>query len=191
MSLHDLYLISPQLAVAGVGVLVILLDLLVTRKDVLPVVAFIGLVVPLLLLLHQVSITGASYTLLVGSSEFQADALQGSFSLDKFSLFFNFLILGSVALVILASEDYVWQMARFRGEYFGLLLFSATGMMLLASATELITIYISLELTTLPLAALAAFLMTSKSSEAAMKFLIIGAISMPARAARAAANISV
>ena len=57
------------------------------------------------------------------------------------------------------------------------MLFSATGMMLLASATELITIYISLELTTLPLAALAAFLMTSKSSEAAMKFLIIGAIS--------------
>ena len=102
MSLHDLYLISPQLAVAGVGVLVILLDLLVPRKDVLPVVAFIGLVVPLLLLLHQVSITGAPYTLLVGSSEFQADALQGSFSLDKFSLFFNFLILGSVALVILA-----------------------------------------------------------------------------------------
>ena len=177
MSLHDLYLISPQLAVAGVGVLVILLDLLVPRKDVLPAVAFIGLVVPLLLLLHQVSITGAPYTLLVGWSEFQGDALQGSFSLDKFSLFFNFLVLGSVALVILASEDYVRQMARFRGEYFGLLLFSATGMMLLASATELITIYISLELTTLPLAALAAFLMTSKSSEAAMKFLIIGAIS--------------
>jgi NADH-quinone oxidoreductase subunit N len=68
-------------------------------------------------------------------------------------------------------------MERFQGEYYGLILFSATGMMLLASATELITIYISLELTTLPLAALAAFLMTSKSSEAGMKFLIIGAIS--------------
>ena len=130
MSLHDLYLISPQLAVAAVGLLVILLDLLVPRKDVLPAVAFVGLVVPLLLLLHQVSITGASFTFLTGWSEFKPDALQGSFSVDEFSLFFNFLVLGSVALVVLASEDYVRQMPRFRGEYFGLLLFSASGMML-------------------------------------------------------------
>jgi NADH-quinone oxidoreductase subunit N len=66
---------------------------------------------------------------------------------------------------------------RFQGEYFGLILFAATGMMLLAAATELITIYVSLELTTLPLAALTAFLLNKNSSEAGMKFLIIGAIS--------------
>ena len=52
--------------------------------------------------------------------------------------------------MIVASTDYVKRMQQFRGEYYGLILFSATGMMLLAAATELITIYISLELTTLP-----------------------------------------
>ena len=55
--------------------------------------------------------------------------------------------------MVLASTEYVKLMPRFRGEYFGLLLFSATGMMLLAAATELITIYVALELTSLPIAA--------------------------------------
>ena len=72
--------------------------------------------------------------------------------------------------MVLASTEYVRMMPRFQGEYFGLLLFSATGMMLLAAATELITIYVALELTTLPLAALAAFLMNGRSSEAGVKF---------------------
>ena len=57
------------------------------------------------------------------------------------------------------------------------MLLSASGMMLLASATELITIYVALELTTLPLVAIAAFLPNARSSEAGMKFLVIGAIS--------------
>ena len=50
-------------------------------------------------------------------------------------------------------------------------------MMLLASTTELIAIYVSLELTSLPLVALAAFLRDSRSSEAGLKFLILGAMS--------------
>jgi NADH-quinone oxidoreductase subunit N len=78
---------------------------------------------------------------------------------------------------VLASTDYVGRMERNQGEYFGLILLSATGMMLLVGATELITIFISLELTTLPLAALAAFLFSARSCEAGMKFLIIGALS--------------
>ena len=57
------------------------------------------------------------------------------------------------------------------------MLLSATGMMLLVAANELITIYIALELITLPLAALAAFMPNGRSSEAGMKFLIVGAIS--------------
>ena len=80
-------------------------------------------------------------------------------TVDQFALFFKFLVLGVAALIVLASVDYVSKVQRFQGEYYGLILFSATGMMLLAAAGELITIYISLELTTLPLAALAAFLM--------------------------------
>lgn len=174
MTVHDVYLISPQLAMAGLGILVILLDLVVGRKGILVGVAFLGLLAPAALGIVQVFDLNRS-----GLDNLVPDTsiLSQSLAVDYFSLFFNFLVLSATGLVILASVDYVQRMERNQGEYFGLILLSATGMMLLVAATELITIYISLELTTLPIAALAAFLLTAKSSEAGMKFLIIGALS--------------
>jgi len=182
MSVHDFYVISPYLAMAGAGLLVILLDLMLPlrAKGLLPYIAFAALAGPFAMSLIQFYDLSGTTNLLQGSGAFATEEpsiLLGTLSVDRFALFFNFLIVGSAALVILASTDYVRNMERFQGEYFALILFSATGMMLLAAATELITIYISLELTTLPLAALSAFLMTRSSSEAGMKFLIIGAIS--------------
>ena len=180
MSAHDLYVISPYVGVAGVAVLVILLDLFVERKGLLPIFAFLGLLAPLALSLIQAFDLGDSLNLVRGAEPFsatQASILLNSLSVDRFALFFNFLVLAASGLVILASSDYVRQVPRFQGEYYGLMLFSATGMMLLAAATELITIYIALELTTMPLIALAAFMNNARSSEAGVKFFIIGAIS--------------
>ncbi|MCH9017249.1 MAG: NADH-quinone oxidoreductase subunit N [Chloroflexi bacterium] len=182
MSVHDFYVISPYLAMAGAAVLVILVDLFLPprSKGLLPYVAFAALAGPFVMTLIQSYDLGASTSLLHGAGAFATEdpsILLGTLAVDRFALFFNFLIIGSVALVVLSSADYVRNMERFQGEYFALILFAATGMMLLAAATELITIYVSLELTTLPLAALAAFLMNQRSSEAGMKFLIIGAIS--------------
>jgi len=180
MSVHDLYVISPYLAMAGAAVLIILLDLALPKKALLPYLALAALTAPFVMSLIQFYDLGASANLLKGAGEFSTEdpsILLSALSVDRFALFFNFLIIGCVALVVLASTDYVQSVERFQGEYFGLILFAATGMMLLAAATELITIYVSLELTTLPLAALTAFMLNKNSSEAGMKFLIIGAIS--------------
>ena len=180
MSVHDFYVISPYLAMAGAAVLIILLDLALPKKALLPYLALAALTAPFVMSLIQFYDLGASANLLRGAGEFSTEdpsILLSALSVDRFALFFNFLIIGCVALVVLASTDYVQSVERFQGEYFGLILFAATGMMLLAAATELITIYVSLELTTLPLAALTAFLLNKNSSEAGMKFLIIGAIS--------------
>ena len=183
MNAHDLYVVSPYLAMAGAAALVIILDLLPplstrTGRGLLPYIAFLLLSAPFALSLIQLYDLGQSTNLVRdGQSIGEASILLGSLSVDRFALFFNFLVTGAAALVILASTEYLRQMPRFQGEYLGLLLFSASGMMLLAAATELITIYVALELTTLPLAALGAFLMNRQSSEAGIKFLIIGAIS--------------
>ena len=162
---------------AGLGILVILLDLATGRKGWLAAAAFTGLAAPLLLTLLQLSelvgFPGAD----LGNLTPEGSVLAQSLSVDRFGLFFNLLVVSAAALVILASVDYVKGLARLQGEFYGLLLLSASGMMLLASATELVTIYVALELTTLPLAALAAFLMNARSSEAGMKFLVTGAIS--------------
>lgn len=179
MSLYDLYIISPYVAMAGAAILVIIFDLVSPNKALLPGAAILALLAPFAMSLFQLFDLGDASSLLENSSAAGAasSVLLGSLSVDRFALFFNFLVIAATGLVVAASTEYVGQMNRFRGEYFGLILFSATGMMLLASATELITIYISLELTTMPLAALSAFLMTSRSTEAGMKFLIIGALS--------------
>ena len=180
MSVHDFYVISPYLAMAGAAVLIILLDLALPKKALLPYLALAALTAPFVMSLIQFYDLGASANLLKGAGELSTEdpsILLSALSVDRFALFFNFLIIGCVALVVLASTDYVQSVERFQGEYFGLILFAATGMMLLAAATELITIYVSLELTTLPLAALTAFMLNKNSSEAGMKFLIIGAIS--------------
>ena len=170
MSGEDVRLLSPEIALVGVALLVIGLDLVIQRKSILGLISVVGLLLPL----------GLSIWLWIDVDNEPGKELVGIFgtlTVDQFALFFKFLVLGVVALVVLASSDYVRHLERYQGEYYGLILLSATGMMLLAAAGELIAIYLSLELTTLPLAALAAFLMTSRSSEAGMKFLILSAVS--------------
>ena len=180
MNAHDLYVVSPYLAMAGAATLIIIFDLILGRRihGLLPYLAFLLMAGPFILSLVQFYDLGLGANLVRnGEDGNEASILLGSLAVDRFALFFNFLVTGAVGLVVLASADYVRLLPRFQGEYFGLLLFSATGMMLLAAATELITIYVALELTTLPLAALGAFMMSGRSSEAGIKFLIIGAIS--------------
>lgn len=173
MTTQDLFLVGPYLALAALAMVVIVTDLITRRTGVLVGITFVGLAAPAALSVWQATALSASG----GSLAAAGSVVDYTLSVDGFALFFNFLIIAAVALVALASNDFVRGLPRLQGEYFGLLLLSATGMMLLAAADELITMYIALELTTLPLAALAAFLPNGRSSEAGMKFLIIGAIS--------------
>ena len=176
MTWEDLRLLSPEVAMVGVAIFVILLDLVVTRKGLLGLAAVLGLLIPLgLSIWLWVDVDNEPGRQLVGI--FNLTESRAALTVDQFALFFKFLVIGVAGLVVLASTDYVGKMSRYQGEYFGLILLSATGMMLLAAAGELISIYISLELTALPLAALAAFLMNERSSEAGIKFLILSAIS--------------
>lgn len=174
MTIHDIYLLSPEISMAGLAMLLILVDLVVSRKSVLTIVAVLGLAVPLALsIVLWFDLTGQAATQM--KADFGTEIV--TFVVDKFSLFFKFLLVGATALVILASSEYVSKFKNFHGEFFALVLFATSGMMLLASTVELITIYVSLELTALPIAALAAFMRDSRSSEAGLKFLILSAIS--------------
>ena len=170
MTLHDVYLLSPELSLAALGVVVIILDMMLGRKGALAVVSVLGLAVPLA---FSVSLWSA----LSGEPDARMVGIFDTLVVDKFSLFFKFLVMGVVALVVMSSVGYVSRIGRFQGEYYGLMLFSASGMMMLAATTDLISIYIALELTALPLAALAAFLRDSRSTEAGIKFLLLSAMS--------------
>ena len=170
MSVYDLYLLAPELSLAALAAVLVLVDLVVRNKTVLPILAVLGLAVPLIFSLML-------WFDLSGGDSMQMHGMFDTLVVDKFSLFFKFLLIAAAGVVILSSTDYVQKFARFQAEYYALVLFATTGMMLLASTTELITIYISLELTALPIAALAAFMRDTRSTESGMKFLILSAIS--------------
>ena len=157
------WLIAPEISLGIFALIVIVLDLLFKRKGILPLACIAGLMVSL------------GFTVALWGKEPQS-IFNNTFNSDHYALFFNVIFIGAAFLVILSSIDYVNKFKSFQGEYYALILLSAVGMMLLASTGELISIYISLELTSLSMYALTAFLRDSKSAEAGLKYLLLGAV---------------
>lgn len=103
-------------------------------------------------------------------------AFEGSFSADAFTGFMNLVVLLAAFISVLLSIDYLKRANIERGEFYALMLISAGGMMLMASANDLIVIFIALELLSIPLYILAAFRHPDlKSEESSMKYFILGA----------------
>lgn len=157
------YLITPEIIIVGVALAVILLDLQVKQKGILAAISIAGLVASL-----TVSI--------IFWNEADNVLFGGMLRIDQLSVALNVLLCGATGLVILASRDYVSKFDRFQGEYYALLLISVVGMMFMAASRDLIAIYVSLEATSISLYALTAFLKNRKSSEASLKYLILGAV---------------
>ncbi len=168
MTVQDLWLLSPEIAMAGVAIAIVFADFFVSNKRLLTYAAALLLIIPLLFSLNL-------WFDVVGDTQ-AATGLFGSIVADRFALFFHFLLLGITAAVITASVQYVERLKEFEGEFLALVLFSVTGMLLLVSSRELISIYVALELTALPAAALAAFRRDSLSIEAGLKFIILSAV---------------
>ena len=166
----DLYLLSPEISLLVVALVVILLDLFTKQKWILGAVSLVGLLVPAG---FTISLWGKYATSLDSAL---ATSFGGALVIDQFALFFKLFFLVVTALVILSSIDYSRKFAAFRGEFYAMLLLATMGMMLMASTRELISIFVSLELTGISLYVLAGFLKDPKSSEAGLKYLLLGAV---------------
>ena len=171
LHISDLYLLSPQLSLVFLALIVMVVDLFVKRRIVTVAVALIGLIVPMGFTISQAFLT-ADHTLP------GVHAFYGMLVVDQYAIFFNIIFLIIAAVIILSSYSYVGKYVKADGEFYTLLLFSVTGMMFMASTSELLTIYISLELTSIPLYVMAGLLRTSeRSAEAAVKYVLLGAMS--------------
>jgi len=108
----------------------------------------------------------------------QSRQLQAMFALDAFSIFFKLLFIAAIGMLVMLSEDFLAESRYSPWEYYSLLGFALCGMMFMASGVHLITIYIGLELLSLSSYVLAGFYKSElKSTEAAMKYFILGAVS--------------
>jgi NADH-quinone oxidoreductase subunit N len=101
----------------------------------------------------------------------------GQFSSDPFSAFVKVLILAGGAFALILSIDYNEREELARFEYPVLVLLATVGMMVMASATNMMTLYLGLELQSLALYVLAGFARdTLRSSEAGLKYFVLGAL---------------
>jgi len=165
--LSDLYLLAPELSLTLLALTVMVVDLFVKRRIVIVSVALIGLLVPVAFTISQALTLTGTHT-----------AFFGMLVVDQYSIFFKVIFLLIAAVMVLASYDYIGKYVKADGEFYTLMLLSVVGMMLMASTGELISIYIALELTSIPLYVMAGMIRTNeKSAEAAVKYVLLGAMS--------------
>ena len=160
----DLWAIAPLLALAVTALILLVLDLLPPhdRKDHLALIALAGVLVSLVL----------TFRLWGG----EVRAFRGMVVLDNYALFFNIVIAYATGLALLLSLDYVRRQSIEAGEFYILVMFSAVGMMLMASAGDLIMVFLGLETMSISLYVLAGFFRDRlEAGEASMKYFLLGA----------------
>lgn len=102
----------------------------------------------------------------------------GSVVLDNFATFFSMICIIAAALTILMSDEYLKREGYPVGEYYPLILFTTAGAMWMASGTDLMTIFLGLEVLSVSLYVLAGFFRRqTRSNEAGLKYFFLGAFS--------------
>jgi len=104
-------------------------------------------------------------------------AFGGMFIVDDYGIFFKVLVLGAAALSLLISREYLELRGIARFEFVVLVLLATTGMMLMISANDFLSLYLGLEMQSLALYVIAAFNRDDgKSVEAGLKYFVLGAL---------------
>jgi NADH-quinone oxidoreductase subunit N len=162
----DFYTLLPVILLVVWACALLLVDLFIPkeRKWLTATLAAFGLALALGFTLSQVGRENTGFN--------------GMVVLDGFAVFVNALLLVAGLLGVALAYGYIKRMSIERGEYYTLMLFSLSGMMLMAQAADLIIVFLSLELLSLPLYVLAAFARPrADSEEAGLKYFLLGAFS--------------
>src|SRR5262249_18098422 len=160
---EDIARLAPELVWSGFGMLVMLGDPLVprARKGAIPFLAVLG----------------ASFALLATAlpARRPGPAFGGLLRVDGFSVFLH-AVVGVVALlIILGTTEYLEQEHLPQGEFFALVLFATAGMGVMASAKELVTAFIGLEMSSISSYILASYRRSApRANESAMKYFLLG-----------------
>ncbi len=153
--------LGPEIFLAVIGCAVILADIIwKEQRYVVPIVALAGTAAVILMVTKA---HGLSF--------------DGMYTVDGFGAFFKVVCLLGLILAILMSLRHLEILGVQRiGEYFSLMIFSCVGMMIMASATDLMVLYLGLELMALSVYCLVGLWKDhAKASEAAVKYLLLGA----------------
>ena len=164
-------LLAPHMVVGLTGVLVLVADLVWLRKDGArdgrPWLAYLGIA--------GLAVAGAVTIFMAGT---QAVSVGGTIVFDPMAVFFNLLFIGIGIAIMLVSVDALGDFTAWPAEYYVLVIWCTLGNMLLASVTELFTLFVCFQLTSLPIIALIGFgKRDARAREAGLKYLVIVLIS--------------
>src|SRR5207247_1024284 len=162
--IQDIGAITPELELVAFGMFLLIFDLLIPEKRKLGLIALAGIAISGLFLFR------------LRNTDFSAYG--GVLVLDPFSIFFKLIFLIAAALSIAISLKYLDIERENHGEYYALILFATMGMMFMAGAVDLVTLYIGLETMAIATYVLVGFLRSSqRSNEASLKYFLLGAFS--------------
>ena len=159
----DYSLLIPEYLLGLLAVAIIVVDMLFpkVKKDMLPAIAAGGLIIVFIASLFYID---------------TEDNFAGLIRIDDYTTFFRCFFVATTFAIVIASWQYVQKHLRNPGEYYALLVISTAGATIMASAQELLTAYIGLELLSFSLYILVSYAKDEKRSvEAGMKYLLLGA----------------
>ena len=157
--LTDIYRVLPELIWCAFGVILMLLQPFLKNRQMLTFLAMVGAAIGTL----------STFFGVPGSGFF------GLIQFDTYSLFFHWLVGLITFLVILSSDSYLARENLAGAEFYALILFATAGMGVLASAQELLTAFIGLEMSSISSYVLAGYRRDSiKATEAALKYFLLG-----------------
>ncbi len=161
--LLNLHRVFPEAILCFFGIVIMLADPFVKRTSqrVLAWVSLAGALLALISVHFMAAVGGAGYSNLILA--------------DDFCVFVHVVVILAAALVILGSVDYLDMEDMQSGEFYALVLFATAGMGILASANELVTAFVGLEMSSISSYILAGYRRRApKSNEASLKYFILG-----------------
>jgi len=162
----DLIAVLPEMLILSMAMFVLLLDLFIKRENRFLIYIF-----------TQMTLLGAAFITIYTHEPSVGYFFNGMFVDDSLSDALKLMIYLSTSMFLVYSRSYIALRGMYRGEFYSLVLFAMLGMMLLVSGQHFLTLYMGLELLSLCLYALVALDRdNARSTEAAMKYFVLGAL---------------
>jgi NADH-quinone oxidoreductase subunit N len=160
---EDLFRLAPELVLCVSGIVLMLVE------------PFLGRARRGILLFLATSGAAMALAAALLPATHQGTAFSGLLSIDGLSVFMHVVVGLAALLVVLGSADYLDREHLQHGEYYALILFATAGMGVMASATELMTAFVGLEVSSISTYILAGYRRDApRSDESAMKYFLLG-----------------
>ena len=165
----NLIIVAPLLIVMGVGVFLMFLNLFCKKEGAYYWLALVAIVAAFVQNISAWGYERGTFTAVGGYPMVVS---------DNFSVFLNGILLLTGIGVLLISRSYLLRTGLERPEFYMLMLFSLSGMMMMGMANDLILVFVALELLSIPLYIMAGMAVPrADSEESAMKYFLLGAFS--------------